>query len=86
MKRSGIFDNVSALLFGDFGDFPETGKPFGFSFEEIIKEHTDGMDIPVIMQAPFGHGDTLFPLPIGVTAKLNATENHVEFMVPTLTS
>mgnify|MGYP001627743599 CR=1 FL=1 len=86
MKRSGIFDNVSALLFGDFGNFPETGKPFGFSFEEIIKEHTDGIDIPVIMQAPFGHEDTLFPLPIGFTANLNATKNHVEFMVPPLAS
>lgn len=73
LKRTGIFDNVSALLFGQFGDFPETGKPFDFSFEDIIKEHTEGLSIPVIMNAPFGHGETLFPLPIGVTADLDAS-------------
>lgn len=65
LKRSGIFDDINGLILGQFSPIPETGTPFGFTLEDIIREHTSELEIPVIMNAPFGHGPTLTPLPIG---------------------
>lgn len=74
LKRSGIFENAAALLLGEFSNMLESQRPFGFKFEDIVSELTDGLDIPVVMNLPFGHGKTLYSLPIGATAKLDTSE------------
>ncbi|MEZ5919141.1 MAG: hypothetical protein R3D66_04275 [Alphaproteobacteria bacterium] len=35
----------------------------GFTLEEIIREHTDGLNIPILTGALFGHGETSCPCP-----------------------
>ena len=78
LKRCGVFDRIGGLVLGAFTDLQDGARPFGFSLEEIVREHTNDGDFPVVMNAPFGHGDTLSPLPIGANAKLNAAENLAE--------
>ena len=34
-----------------------------------------GLDIPIIMDAPFGHDKELVPFPIGIKAKVTANKN-----------
>lgn len=72
-KRSGIFDKIHGLIFGQFSDMKDTGRPFGFTFEEIIAEHTANLNIPVLIDAPFGHAKGLPVFPIGANAKLDGT-------------
>ncbi len=74
LKRLGVFDEIGGLLLGQFGDAPETGRPFEFSLPDIVAEHLDGRDIPVILNAPFGHGDKLYALPVGGKATLDTTQ------------
>ncbi len=77
LKNAGIFDRIAGLILGDFDKPLDTGNtPFGFTLEEIIREHTDGYDFPVVMNAPFGHGEHLYTLPIGGPARLVADHNH----------
>lgn len=71
LKQCGVFDSIKALIFGEFTNIQDTGRPFGYSLEDIIQEHTQTLDIPVIMQAPFGHGERLYTLPIGAMAKID---------------
>jgi muramoyltetrapeptide carboxypeptidase len=73
LKRSGLLDKISGLIFGEFNNLQDTGRPFGFSLEDIIAEHTTGLKIPVITNAPFGHGEKLYALPIGQKVKLDGT-------------
>ncbi len=71
LKNAGILNQISALIIGSFSNMKDSeDNPFGFSLEDIISEHTDGLDIPIIMDAPFGHEDRLITLPIGANAVL----------------
>ena len=65
LKRRGILDRIGGLILGQFTDMKDTGTPFGQSFEDVIGEHTKGLDIPILAHAPFGHDTDLYTLPIG---------------------
>ena len=66
------------IIFGQFTDMQDTGAPFGFTLEDIIREHTDHLNIPVVMNAPFGHGGDLYCLPVGQKAQLHVKGDDVE--------
>lgn len=80
LKRTGVLKNIAGLILGDFGDLKETGRPFGYSLLDIIIEYTDELSIPIVMNAPFGHGKQLLPLPVGVKSRL-IVENTTEISI-----
>lgn len=77
LRRSGVFEKASAIIFGQFTKLLDTGTPFGFSFEDIVAEHTAGLNIPIVMNASFGHAEDLYALPIGATVKLENSVLHI---------
>ena len=71
MRLAGWFDRISGLIAGEFTDTKDDPeRPFGFSLADCLTEHLSGRDIPVLMNAPFGHGKRLAPLPVGCPARL----------------
>lgn len=78
LRRSGILKDVGGIIMGQFTDSKDTGRPFGFTLEDIIREHTENLEIPVIMNAPFGHGKDLCAFPIGVKAALNTQKKTLK--------
>ncbi|MCB1531474.1 MAG: LD-carboxypeptidase [Alphaproteobacteria bacterium] len=78
LKRCGVLSSLSGLILGEFSDMKESGRPFGFTLEDIIQEHTKDLKIPVIQSQNFGHGDVFYPLPIGVNSTLSTTEKRLE--------
>ena len=71
LKNAGILEKLSGLIIGSFTDVKDSEtNPFGFSLEDVILEHTQGIDIPILTNAPFGHGERLCTLPIGAKAAL----------------
>lgn len=79
LKNLGVFNQIHGLVFGEFSDWKDTGRPYGFTFEEIIAEHIEGVNVPVITNAPFGHGRTFYALPVGGKAALSVTSGRVQF-------
>ena len=79
MKRMGVFEQISALVLGEFHNVKDGARPFGFTLKDIALELTEGFDIPVVMNAPFGHGDNLLPLPIGRKATLDTHKKILNF-------
>lgn len=77
LRRSGLLGKLSGLIFGHFTNLKDTGRPYGFTFDEIIKEHTNGLKIPVLINAPFGHGGNLPAFPIGAKARLEGTSLYL---------
>lgn len=71
MKRHGVFQRIGGLVLGEFHDVQDGPRPFGFTLEETVLECLEGRDIPVVLNAPFGHGSNLFPLPVGARAELD---------------
>lgn len=78
LKNAGILQQLSGLIIGSFTKVKDNeDNPFGFSLEDIILEHTEGLDIPILMNAPFGHGERLCTLPIG--AKVSLKNGRISF-------
>jgi len=77
LKRMSVLDNIGGLMLGEFSDLGDTGRPFGFSFEDVIRTHLSGADIPVIMNAPFGHGAKLSPIAVGAEATLDTAKRRL---------
>ncbi len=73
LHRAGAFDKINGLILGTFDNLQDTGRPFGFTLEDIIEEHTSRTNFPILMNAPFGHGERLITLPIGASATLDGT-------------
>ncbi len=86
LKRLGVLGQINGLILGEFTDPKDTGRPFGYSLEDIIREHTDGLDIPTLINAPFGHGEVLFTFPIGVQATLDSKNMSLELSSSAVTS
>ncbi len=78
LKRLGVFKNAKALIFGQFSDLQDSTKPFGFTLKDIITEHTEGLDIPILMDMPFGHTTEFYAYPIGATASINTDKKSFE--------
>lgn len=85
LKRTGILENTAGLICGQFTEMRETGRPYGFTLPDIVREHTENFDIPVIMNAPFGHGQALFTLPVGHTAVLTTSPPGLKLEGPAVT-
>lgn len=77
-RMLGLFDRAAGLIFGQFTDMRDTGRPFGFNMEEIITTHTAGVRCPVITDAPVGHGGLLTTFPLGATATLSASMTGIQ--------
>ena len=74
LKRLGRLEQLQGLMIGGFTMTLNTGRvPFPYDLTELVTEMTAELDIPIIADAPFGHGDQLMPLPIGCRAELNTT-------------
>lgn len=70
LKRNGLLSNLKALVVGSFTQMHDNATPFGFSVKEIISEHCQNADFPIIFNAPAGHIDDNRTLIFGKTATL----------------
>ena len=75
LKRSGLFSIASGLVFGEFTDIKDSSRPFGFKLDEIILEHTQDFNGPILINAPFGHSAKLYSARIGGNCDLNSEKN-----------
>lgn len=71
LRRLKVFDDVKALVFGEFTSLQDSTRPFGYTINDIIKEHTEKLDIPILYNMPFGHGQNLYSFPIGAKASID---------------
>lgn len=79
LRRSGLLARLGGLILGQFGDLLDTGTPFGFTFADIVAEHTHRLDIPILVNAPFGHGADLTALPVGQRVRMDRKNLHFYF-------
>ena len=77
LRRMKVFQNISALVVGEFTDLQEGSRPFGFSLRELVEEHLEHIDIPVVLDAPFGHGKNLPVFPVGAEVELCTSKGYI---------
>lgn len=70
LYQAGVFSRVNGLLLGEFpGCFkdPEEKENFLRRVREYLKDN----NIPVIYDLPFGHGENIHTLPLGIEIKID---------------
>lgn len=71
LKRTDVLKQINGLIFGQFSPLSDTGRPYGFDLLTIIESYISDLSVPVVINAPFGHGKDLHPLMIGAKFTLD---------------
>ncbi len=82
LRLAGVLNDVNGIVFGQFPDcVPKSDAP-SMALPEVISELTAELNVPVIVDFPYGHVDAKYTLPIGVEAMLDADAGLLEICEP----
>lgn len=79
IRQTGLMHKASAILFGDFHCANNPARvPFGKTVNEVIKDLTSDLNIPIITNCPFGHRGKLWTLPVGKTCSISKHNDDIK--------
>lgn len=86
LKQAGKFSSIAGLLFGEFQGNEAVGieDRDRDAMDEVLTENTRDLCVPVAHGLPLGHGRHNVPLPLGVVAEIDGTEERVSILEPAL--
>ncbi len=77
LKRAGKLKHLNGIIVGHMSDMHDRGTPFGKTAEEIIREHTKDLGIPLYFGFDAGHLKLNHPLIFGT--EVNIENNCLTF-------
>jgi muramoyltetrapeptide carboxypeptidase len=79
LRLAKVFKEINGVILGSFVDCNET-DPFKktLTLGEVISDYLGKLKIPVVYNLKHGHIKDSLTIPIGITAKLNASRNYLE--------
>lgn len=72
LKLAGAFDQLKAVIIGQFKKCIAEEPNWAFTVEEVIAYHFSNLTIPVFTGAPIGHVKDKYILPIGQMVQVDA--------------
>ena len=78
MANAGVFDKVKGVIIGENIDC-ETDS-YDLTLKELLLELLRPYNIPVILNAPFGHGDDKIIFPNGIKAYMDSANGEIRFL------
>jgi muramoyltetrapeptide carboxypeptidase len=75
LRRSGVLENIAALVVGGMTGMKDDQEPFGKTAEEIIFSAVREFDYPVFFGFPAGHQPENHPLVMGRNALVSVGDN-----------
>ena len=72
LRLAGALARVAGIVFGAFTDCPETSEDGVRRLDEVLDEAAAAAGVPAVANAPVGHIDEQWTLPLGLTATLDA--------------
>lgn len=80
LRMTGALRGLAAILLGDFTRCEEpNAAPSDQTAQDVLRERLGELEIPVLAGFPAGHGDECHPLPLGLSAFLDADLGLVRF-------
>ena len=81
-RLSGALQQLAGLGFGRFEgcEAPEDDPRPGFSLEQVLRERSLDLGIPVVGELPFGHGQPNAALPLGRTVRLDGSSGTLSVL------
>ncbi len=81
LRLAGLLDDLAGVALGDFSPpdpLPDDEPPV----LDVIAELLEPLGVPVLAGLPFGHERENWTLPVGVTARLDASAASLEILRP----
>ena len=78
LKHAGVMEKATALLIGRTRDQTQVDE---LALQNLVREVTDGLHIPILGRLAFGHTDPIMTLPIGCWARVVAQSHHFIFEI-----
>jgi len=79
-RMMGRLDRVKGIALGRFSRCePPTEVP-SFSIEEVLRDRTTDLNIPIVANLPFGHDGDNAALPVGLNAHLNGDDGSLSIL------
>lgn len=69
LRETGRLDGIRGVLCGQFKNCGDDQR-----LQEIIIDHFDRDQVPIIWNAPYGHGHNMHCLPLGISCTLTANQ------------
>ena len=82
LRGLGAFSKLAGVLVGRFTEMRRETGDGAFGFDEVLYHYFGGLGIPVAYGFPVGHIDDQWTLPLGVRARLDATNGEVDLLEP----
>jgi len=83
LRLAGILKEISGLGFGTFincTDENNVSKKESFTINNILKDRTKDLKIPIVANLPLGHGDSNASLPIGRQSILDGNKGRLSLL------
>lgn len=78
LERAGVTDGVAGLAFGRFTEAGDDPHPV----PEVLEEFARRLDVPAVVDLPFGHVEHNWTLPVSARARLDADAASLELIEP----
>lgn len=78
LARAGMLDGIKGFIFGRCTDCENGSGDNKFTMMEIFHHHIKPLGVPAIYGADIGHEEDNFTIPVGITARLDASNGVFE--------
>jgi len=78
-RSARIFQQVAGIIFSQFVDC-EPGDNPSLTIDEIIKDYTHDLNVPIVKNFLYGHVDRKFTIPIGASVELDADSLSIRLL------
>jgi muramoyltetrapeptide carboxypeptidase len=80
LNRTGLLQNLKALIVGGFTDLKDTDIPFGKNIYELVLNIVEKYNYPVCFDFPISHNIENIAIKVGVECRLNITKEQVNLL------
>jgi muramoyltetrapeptide carboxypeptidase len=80
LKRAGVLQSVSGIVFGEFVDCKPKEKSKSLTLEQVIQDTVRDLNIPVFKGLVYGHINKRVTMPIGARARVDSRKGFIEIM------
>lgn len=81
LKIAGVFDRAKAILLGQFSGCVETESSPSWTIEEVFDDYFGKLDIPVVMNLPWGHVARQWTIPFGATLSIDCSQDQAKISI-----
>jgi muramoyltetrapeptide carboxypeptidase len=78
LRLAGVFERVRGIVLGDFTECEERNA--AYTSADVLRSLAEETGLPCAAGFPIGHGTLNYPVPLGTSVRLDASEARLTFL------